>query len=1182
MTRLRFEAKLLIVLLLAGWAMPPAASPDEAGVAGWMRILGLKAETLTSLDRKTFKAGNFLATSVAPAADGNFLAAGYVEPYAGHNVNIFLLSLRPDGGLDWYREYVPPLSKLPGPLQVPRDFFAHVQVVPTSEGGAVLFFENIFLKVDSLGEPQYARQYGSREADGSGSGGSFAFKSALVLGDGTFFVAGNYYPDPGPSSPFPNSVLVARLDFTGAKVWAKFYRGLEACQRPSIALSPQGFLVLGAEPRAMAGLDPRSGNFLWARQLYHLPFERGIKERPDRGELQHYRSLGLTEAGDIIFGGIYELAYTPAYRAPAAFVCRLSPDAGNIRWARRLHDPAHGGSGSINAVATADDNLYLVGTSTAFGASHIYMNNNLLAVKMSGGGEVAWIRSVGKKKVSVAQSEYGNEMGNSLALAPDGSLVAVGGADSFALPDPGFHLVYSWAKERYDLLLARIAPGGGIANLPEGKYPRLLSAPDPADTKKVDIVSVPMAVRDFGASADDLTFNVQPLTYSAITGDLQVQFSTVSVTGGISISGSGNRPPVADFTLLDPSPEWDLHVRFDGTVSTDPDGDSIARYNWDFGDGKTGTGPKPVHIYHAGTFSVTLTIQDSKYNEATVTKKIVVGDDVRGQGIPAAFCSGQEVHYTVTVETGDIQDAGTDAMVYVAFYGPKDKNGARLGSGEVNIQSPGYVGDFERGKTDTFTYWFQNLDQVEMMTLRHSNQMDKPGWFVKSVTVKNLANNKEWHFVPNQWLDDTEPPSYRTWEKFFVADYYPCGIFFKGHTYSTGMSEAGGGIFILPSGAANFYFTPLDRSWEIQVFSQAGVLVGQKEARGQRTLTPPYINKDDWGVAEDASLLSTPRPFKVKLRQGSGSWEEIWVWVFPASWRTYEKEARRVVFLYPLKDLTGIFDYGLKAQQYLKAVATSTDMRSAWQPILDYGAASLGILIDNPDPRLEWYFSNNTENYTKYKVLKVMAKLLGKADKEMEPVIGEFFSLMDTLFKARSWGSRLGEVINFSAAEIYKKDLLKEIANNDVTFLQILDLFAALQSRLARLVSAVDRNSPGECRTILEEMKTIAVGPNPKSEETTAHRISYSGLGLVLRSGGDEYPLAIMLNLMLNKIRDWRARWHPYLDGYILSIGLDKSLVTNQSLDIFEPVIENLGQIASIFIDTALLVDPADTQWFSP
>ncbi len=1016
----------------------------------------------------------------------------------------------------------------------------------------------------------------------SGSGGSFDFKSAIVLEDGTFFAAGNYHPDPIPSSPTPSSVFVARLDFSGAKVWAKSYRGFETCARPAIVLSPQGFLILAAEPRALAGLDPLSGNFLWARQLYHLPFERGIKERPDRGELQHYRSLGLTAGGDIIFGGVYELAYVPAYRAPAAFVCRLSADATSVQWAKRLHDPAHGGLGCTNAVAAAGDNIYLVGTSTAFGASHIYQNNNLLAVKMSGGGDVAWIRSLGKKKVSVAVSEYGNEMGNSLALAADGSLVAVGGADSFVLPDPGFHLVTGWAKQRYNLLLARITPGGGIANLPEGKYPRLLSAPDPGDTKKVDIVSVPIAVRPLGAEAVNLTFNVQPLSYSTQTGVIQVQFSTISVTGGMAIAGSGNRPPVADFTLRDPSPEWDLKVRLDGTVSTDPDGDAIARYLWDFGDGRTATGPKPLHTYHAGMFDVTLTIQDTKYNEATITKKIAVGDKVRDKGIPAAFCSGKEVNYTITVETGDVENAGTDAMVYVAFYGPKDKNGARMGSGEVNTQSAEYTGDFERGKTDAFKNNLQSLDDVEMMTLRHSNQLDKPGWFVKSVAVKNNSTNKEWHFVPNQWLADDEPPNHRTWEKFFVADLYSCGIFFKGDAYSRGMSEAGGGIFVLPSGVDKFYFTPLDRSWDIQVWSRAGVLLGEKSSPGQGTNTPPYVNKGDWGVEYDATQVSAPTMFKVKLRQGSGAWEETWIWVFPASWRTYEKEARQVALLYLVKDEMDIFNYPTKAKEYLKALASSQDMKDAWQPILDYGVASLGIFVDNPpDSRLEWYFSNNTENYSKYKVLKVVGKLLGKADAAMEPVISQFFSMMDTLYKAYSWGSRLGEVISFSAAPVYKKDLLKEIANNDSTFLQILDLFGALQSRLTGLVTAVDGNLPVTCRQILTEMKTIAVGNNPQSEQEADHKISYSTLGLAVRSGADQYPLAIMLNLMLNKIREWRAHWHVYLDGYVLEPGLDKSLVTNQCMDIIEPIIENLGQIASIFIDTALCVDPSDPQWMS-
>ena len=55
-----------------------------------------------------------------------------------------------------------------------------------------------------------------------------------------------------------------------------------------------------------------------------------------------------------------------------------------------------------------------------------------------------------------------------------------------------------------------------------------------------------------------------------------------------------NEPPVADA-----GPDQTVsssEVRFDGTGSRDPDG-AIARYAWDFGDGTSGSGPTPVHVY---------------------------------------------------------------------------------------------------------------------------------------------------------------------------------------------------------------------------------------------------------------------------------------------------------------------------------------------------------------------------------------------------------------------------------------------------------------------------------------------------------------------------------------------------------------------------------------------------------
>jgi len=52
-------------------------------------------------------------------------------------------------------------------------------------------------------------------------------------------------------------------------------------------------------------------------------------------------------------------------------------------------------------------------------------------------------------------------------------------------------------------------------------------------------------------------------------------------------------------------------VSFDGTGSSDPNG-TIAAYDWDFGDGGTGTGATPEHTYSVdGVFTVTLTVTDN-------------------------------------------------------------------------------------------------------------------------------------------------------------------------------------------------------------------------------------------------------------------------------------------------------------------------------------------------------------------------------------------------------------------------------------------------------------------------------------------------------------------------------------------------------------------------------------------
>ena len=78
----------------------------------------------------------------------------------------------------------------------------------------------------------------------------------------------------------------------------------------------------------------------------------------------------------------------------------------------------------------------------------------------------------------------------------------------------------------------------------------------------------------------------------------------------VPLSGIGNRPPVCNAGGPYMANQWQP-IEFDGTGSSDPDGDPLV-YLWDFGDGGAATGPTPTHIYEApGDYTVTLSVIDS-------------------------------------------------------------------------------------------------------------------------------------------------------------------------------------------------------------------------------------------------------------------------------------------------------------------------------------------------------------------------------------------------------------------------------------------------------------------------------------------------------------------------------------------------------------------------------------------
>ncbi|MFZ3166103.1 MAG: PKD domain-containing protein, partial [Candidatus Methanoperedens sp.] len=72
-------------------------------------------------------------------------------------------------------------------------------------------------------------------------------------------------------------------------------------------------------------------------------------------------------------------------------------------------------------------------------------------------------------------------------------------------------------------------------------------------------------------------------------------------------------------------------VSFDGSKSFDPDG-NIVSYEWNFGDGNSGTGVNPTHIYvQNGTYAVSLKVTDNDGLNATNSTTAVIADTNHGE-----------------------------------------------------------------------------------------------------------------------------------------------------------------------------------------------------------------------------------------------------------------------------------------------------------------------------------------------------------------------------------------------------------------------------------------------------------------------------------------------------------------------------------------------------------------------
>ncbi|XP_016111282.1 lipoxygenase homology domain-containing protein 1 [Sinocyclocheilus grahami] len=107
-----------------------------------------------------------------------------------------------------------------------------------------------------------------------------------------------------------------------------------------------------------------------------------------------------------------------------------------------------------------------------------------------------------------------------------------------------------------------------------------------------------------------------------------------------------------------------------------------------------------------------------------------------------------ETHtYKVSVRTGDMHGAGTDANVFLTIYGDLGDTGERkLSKSESNGNK------FERGAVDKFSIEAVDLGQVYKIKIQHDNSLAGADWYLDQVEVVDVETEEVYMFLCERWL----------------------------------------------------------------------------------------------------------------------------------------------------------------------------------------------------------------------------------------------------------------------------------------------------------------------------------------------------------------------------------------------------------------------------------------------
>lgn len=196
-----------------------------------------------------------------------------------------------------------------------------------------------------------------------------------------------------------------------------------------------------------------------------------------------------------------------------------------------------------------------------------------------------------------------------------------------------------------------LPPGGGFSTIRVTAYDEALNTlPNIAVILSTDAGELNSKGNPLITGANG---KVEDLLNTQVTA--QVSAACGDVTAGITVTVETNQPPIASFVYSPNTPGVEETVYFNAAASTDSDG-TIVSYEWDFGDGSTGTGQKTEHRYNkAGAYAVVLVVRDNSGNHGTANQAVTVqaGSDPTAsfEYSPANPVVNQDIHFDASASS---------------------------------------------------------------------------------------------------------------------------------------------------------------------------------------------------------------------------------------------------------------------------------------------------------------------------------------------------------------------------------------------------------------------------------------------------------------------------------------------------------------------------------------------------